>query len=186
VNRFQLRHGAPLDRVVAKVQDHIDEWVGAFIRCSPFVVLATADDRGLCDVSPRGGEPGFVRVLGRRQLVMPDLAGNNLFQSLGNLDRNPGMALLFFIPGVEETARVNGSARVVSKSELAAEIDPSQVRDLIESPRVLQAVLVEVHEAYYHCGRSVRAGGLWDADRIRGHREAPPLPKRPVRREETP
>ena len=84
-----------------------------FIRQAPFVVLATANEEGDCDASPKGGRPGFVRVVDERHLVLPDIAGNNLFQSYENLETNPKVGLLFLIPGSDWTVRVNGRASIL-------------------------------------------------------------------------
>ena len=98
------------------VRDHMHPWVQEFIRSSPFAVLASANADGNCDASPKGGKPGFGIVVDDRHLILPDVKGNRLFQSHENVDANPHVALLFMIPGLDQTARVNGSAEEVDLS----------------------------------------------------------------------
>src|SRR5689334_22710464 len=100
--------GEPLAIVVAKVSRRLNPLTEQFIRRSPFVCLATSDEGGNCDVSPRGDPPGFVRILDDATLLLPDRPGNRLTDSLRNILRNPHVGLLFIIPGVGETFRVNG------------------------------------------------------------------------------
>ena len=137
-----------------KVIDRLDVHCRDFIAHSPFVIVSTADDRGRCDASPKGGPPGFVQVLGDTQLAWGDLAGNNRLDSMRNLLTNAGVALLFVIPGLDETLRVNGEA-VIST-------DPSLLqRCTIDTtvPRV--AISVTVREAYIHCAKAFRRSDLW-------------------------
>ncbi|PON19544.1 hypothetical protein C2W62_02260, partial [Candidatus Entotheonella serta] len=114
-NRFQEQFGTPKGRAATKVVDYMTSYVQEFIRQSPFVVMATSDQDGHCDTSPKGGKPGFVRVLDDRHLLLPDVAGNKLFQSYGNMDNNPHVGLLFMIPGVDDTVRVNGTVSIMDK-----------------------------------------------------------------------
>lgn len=147
----------PSPGVVAKVLGRLDAHCADFIAHSPFLVLGTSDEHGRCDVSPRGGPPGFVAVLDRSRLAIPDLAGNNRLDSLGNAVRSPGVGLLFFVPGVEESLRVNGDAEVTTEPEV---LDACALRDV--RPRV--AMVVHVREAYLHCAKAFRRGGVWRPD----------------------
>lgn len=151
------RYADPSPSVLAKVRTLLDEHCRAFIAHSPFLVLGTSDDTGRCDVSPRGGPPGFVAVLDERRLAIPDLAGNNRLDSLGNVVRNPGVGLLFFVPGVGETLRVNGAGSVTADEAVLEACALAAVR-----PRV--ALVVEVEEAYLHCAKALRRGGMWRPD----------------------
>ncbi|WP_181140784.1 pyridoxamine 5'-phosphate oxidase family protein [Streptomyces sp. Ru62] len=169
--------GAPLDRVRAKLSPVLHPWLREFIALSPYVVLATADGRGRCDASPRGGAPGFVRVLDERTLFIPEESGNRLLQTLGNLAESPGVGLLFLIPGMRETARVNGRAEPVSRSDPRWADLPL---DDEERERLLWGSLVHVEEAYYHCGRASRFADLWNTARIDRNQSDPPLAKRPA------
>ncbi|MGW0330834.1 pyridoxamine 5'-phosphate oxidase family protein [Streptomyces sp. NPDC003011] len=171
------RWGRPLARVEAKLSPVVHAWLREFISLSPYVVLASADGQGRCDASPRGGAPGFVRILDERTLFVPEESGNRLLQTLHNLEESPGVGLLFLIPGMRETARVNGRAEPVSRSDPRW---PALPLDEEERERLLWGSLVHVEEAYYHCGRAGRFADLWDTSRINRHQSDPPLPKRPA------
>ena len=146
---------APSQLVLDKVIDRVDRHCAAFIARSPFATLATADVDGWPDVSPRGGDPGFVHVLDEHRLALPDRPGNNRVDSLRNLSGNPRAALLFFVPGVEETLKVFGTTSLVGPDELGI--------DLTEFGRAPRSVLVlQVHRAYFQCGKALMRSGLWD------------------------
>ncbi|HET6949802.1 MAG TPA: pyridoxamine 5'-phosphate oxidase family protein [Acidimicrobiales bacterium] len=147
----------PSRPALAKQIDHLDANCRAFVARSPFVTLATADAEGRCDVSPRGGPPGFVRVLDEHALAIPDLSGNNRLDSLQNILSGGGVGLLFMIPGLDETLRVNGRGTVTTDP---AVLDRCPVGDVV--PRV--AVCVTVDEAYIHCAKALRRSRLWDPD----------------------
>ena len=117
-NQYQEQYGLPRESTADKVRDHMHPWVQEFIRSSPFAVLASANADRNCDASPKGGKPGFGIVVDDRHLILPDVKGNRLFQSYENVDANPHVALLFMIPGLDQTARVNGSAEVIDLSSL--------------------------------------------------------------------
>ena len=97
MNRAQKRFGGPLELVEKKISTRLDSMVREFISQAPFVVLATSGEGGVCDASPKGGRPGFVKVIDDSHLVLPDIAGNNLFKSYGNLEVNPHVGLLFLV-----------------------------------------------------------------------------------------
>jgi PPOX class probable FMN-dependent enzyme len=146
---------APSQLVVDKVIDRVDRHCAEFIALSPFATLATADADGWPDVSPRGGAPGFVRVLDEHRLALPDRQGNNRVDSLRNAVANPRAALLFLIPGVEETLKVFGTTSLVGADELGL--------DLTEFGRAPRSVLlVQVQRAYFQCGKAVMRAALWD------------------------
>jgi len=146
---------APGKLVLDKVIDRVDEHCRAFIALSPFATLATADAEGWPDVSPRGGDPGFVHVLDEHRLALPDRPGNNRVDSLRNLAVNPRAALMFLVPGVEETLRVFGTSSIVGPDDLGV--------DLTEFGRAPRSVLVlTVQRAYFQCPKSVMRSGLWD------------------------
>ncbi len=152
------RYRTPSGLVLDKVIDRLDRHCRAFVALSPFVTLATADAEGWPDVSPRGGDPGFVQVLDEQRLVLPDRPGNNRVDSLRNVTANPRVALLFLVPGIEETLRVFGTAALNDPAELDV--------DLIEFGRAPRSLLVvTVTRAYFQCAKSVMRSGLWDPQR---------------------
>ena len=146
---------APSQLVLDKVIDRVDRHCAEFIGLSPFATLATADAEGWPDVSPRGGDPGFVHVLDEHRLALPDRQGNNRVDSLRNLAANPRAALLFLVPGVEETLKVFGTTSLVGPDDLGI--------DLTEFGRAPRSVLLlQVQRAYFQCGKAVMRSGLWD------------------------
>jgi uncharacterized protein len=145
----------PSQLVLDKVIDRVDEHCRAFIALSPFATLATADTDGFPEISPRGGDPGFVHVLDDHRLALPDRQGNNRVDSLRNLAVNPRAALLFFVPGAEETLKVYGTTTIVAADALGI--------DLTEFGRAPKSVVVlTVQRAYFQCGKAVMRSGLWD------------------------
>jgi PPOX class probable FMN-dependent enzyme len=148
----------PSQRVRDKVIDHLDEHCTAFIRLSPFATLATASADGHPDVSPRGGDPGFVHVLDAHRLALPDRQGNNRVDSLRNLAENPHATLMFLVPGIDETLRVYGTTQLLPADALGI--------DFTEFGRPPLSVLVlQVDRAYFQCSKAVMRSGLWDPER---------------------
>jgi uncharacterized protein len=143
----------PTDLVQRKVIDHLDTTAAAFVRAASFVLVATTGPAGT-DVSPRGGDPGFVLVLDDRRLVLPDLNGNNRLDTLRNVLVHPEVGLLFVIPGRDETLRVNGRAVVSIDEDLRAKF--TNLR------RPVSVLGVEVDECFVHCAKAFRRGGVWD------------------------
>ncbi len=152
--------GEPGDLVRRKKLRQLDPHCWRFIGLSPFLVLSTADAEGACDASPRGDAPGFVSVLDDGRLLIPERRGNKLADSLLNILENPRLGLLFLIPGVDETLRVNGSAGLTREAALLAPLAANG-----KAPEL--GILVEVEEAYLHCGKALIRAQLWDpASRI--------------------
>ena len=149
---------APSPRVIAKARPEIDAHARKFIAMSPFCVLATSGADGSVDASPRGGNPGFVHVVGPNQILMPDRSGNNRIDSFRNIVEGSGFVqLIFFVPGIDETLRVGGKGKV--------SVDPDAMADMIEFGKPPRAVLhIDVHEAYFHCGKALMRSKLWAAD----------------------
>jgi len=138
-----------------KKQPRINDRNRAFLANATFCLLATTDAEGRADVSPRGGPPGFVRVLDDRHLVIPDLSGNNLLDSLGNIAERASVGLLVLIPGLDETLRINGQATL--------SIDPSILslwQGQLRTPKV--AIGIAIDEIFGHCAKAFRRGGVWD------------------------
>jgi PPOX class probable FMN-dependent enzyme len=160
--------GEPGDLVKAKVVDRLNALTRRFVDLSPFVLLATAGDDGTCDVSPRGDPAGFVHVLDDRTLLLPERPGNRLADSLRNVLANPNVGLLFLVPGVGETLRINGSARIVTDPEL---LEPLTVEG--KAPRL--AVLVEIEQVFTHCPKAFIRSELWNPERFHSAAD-PPTP----------
>jgi len=151
-------YGQPGERAVAKEQARLDEHTRAFIAHSPFLVLGTAGADGRCDVSPKGDAPGFVHVLDDHRLAIPDRLGNNRLDGLRNVVENPHVGLIFFIPGREDTLRVNGRA-TISRDEALLE------RLAVNGKRPQTALVVEVEQTFMHCARAFKRAGLWQPER---------------------
>ena len=145
----------PAARVIRKDIGCIDEHIGRFIELSPFMVMASTDAAQQLDASPRGGAPGFVKILDKHTLLVPDSAGNNRLDTLENILAKPQVGLLFMIPGVEEMARVNGQAALLTDSAL---LD----RCVDEKRRPKLVIQIKVQEAYLHCAKAVMRSHLWD------------------------
>jgi uncharacterized protein len=146
--------GTPSERAIKKESATVDEPAREFIGLSPFLLLATSNADGRCDVSPKGDAPGFVRVLDERHLVIPDRPGNKRLDGLRNLLANPHVGLIFLIPGREETLRVNGRASIVRDEDI---LESLAARD--RRPQV--AIGVEVEECFFHCPKAFRRSQLW-------------------------
>ena len=147
---------AALERSLRKQLDHLDSHCRRFIELSPFFVLASASPDGSVDASPRGGPPGFVLVEDEHTLLVPDWPGNNRLDSLTNLAIAPGVGLLFMIPGVDETLRVNGTVAIRDEDDLRDRFAVDGRR----SPRTV--LVVSVREAYLHCAKALMRSRLWD------------------------
>ena len=145
----------PKERTLKKIQGRLDDHCRGFIAISPFVLIATASAAGHCDVSPKGGPPGFVTVLDDHHLVIPDATGNRLLDGLQNILENPQVGLVFLIPGMGETLRVNGAVTLTD--------DPERLAGLQTGGRAAKlALIVAVREAYIHCAKALIRSQLWD------------------------
>ena len=149
--------GTPTELVLTKIADRLNALTRQFVERSPFVCVATARPGGGLDVSPRGDPPGFVRILDERTLLLPDRPGNRIADTLTNLLEDPRIALLFLIPGIGDTFRVNGRARIVDDAELLA---PSAVDGKV--PRL--GLLVSIEEAYTQCSKALIRSDLWNPE----------------------
>lgn len=160
VSELRALFPAPGERAVRKEIAALDGHCRRFVALSPFLLLATSDDGLNLDASPRGGEPGFVKVDAEGRLLIPDSPGNNRLDSLENIVRTGRVGLLFLIPGVDETLRVNGAACLTTDAaELAACANERR------TPKV--AIRVTVQAAYLHCAKALMRSKLWsDAARV--------------------
>jgi PPOX class probable FMN-dependent enzyme len=156
VDALRALYREPSERSLRKQLDRLDEHCRRFVALSPFLVIASTDAEGRMDASPRGGNPGFVKVLDAHTVLIPDSPGNNRLDSMQNLIDRPGVGLLFMIPGVDETLRINGNAALRTDDaliELCAH----------ERRRPPLVIAVEVREAYLHCAKALMRSKLWDA-----------------------
>ena len=157
----------PSPRVIAKARPSLDAHAKRFIEMSPFCVLATSGSDGSVDASPRGGNPGFVHVEGPNRLLMPDRSGNNRIDSFRNIIEGTGfLQLIFFVPGIDETLRVGGHARLSVEPELLASME-----EFGKLPRAVMRIAVT--ESYFHCGKALMRAKLWSAQ---GHVERETFP----------
>jgi len=156
-NEEELRSiiGFPSELVKRKVIPYLDSHCSDFISKSPFLVLSTADDKGFCDVSPRGDAPGFVLILDEKHIVIPERPGNRRIDSMRNILSNPRVGLLFTIPGMEETLRVNGKATLVKDEAILEKMKVNDRKPLI-------GIGVEVEECFIHCAKAFKRSKLWD------------------------
>lgn len=146
---------APKGRAVQKQIDHIDAHCARFIALSPFVVIASGDGRGALDASPRGGAPGFVRVTDAHTLLIPDSPGNNRLDTLTNIIASGSVGLLFMIPGMDETLRVNGRAQLNDDAAII-----STFADEKRTPKLV--IEITVIDAYLHCAKAFMRSRLWN------------------------
>jgi PPOX class probable FMN-dependent enzyme len=158
--------GEPSDVVRSKIADRLNDLTRQFVERSPFLCLATSAADGSCDVSPKGDPAGFVRILDEKTLLLPDRPGNRLADSLRNVLQNPHVALLFVIPGVTDTFRVNGRAEIVTDAELLEQC-------AVEGKVPKLALRIEIDQAYTHCSKAFLRSNLWDPERYVDREELP-------------
>ena len=155
---IRAHYGEPSHLAKAKQLDHLDRHCRAFIALSPFVVIATSGADGRADASPRGDKPGFVAVIDDRTLLVPDRTGNKRVDTMLNLTASGSVGLLFMVPGIYETLRVNGSAE--------ATIDPGVLTQLTADGKSAKAALVvRVEEVFFQCGKALIRADLWNPER---------------------
>ena len=158
--------GSSAPVVQSKISDRLNDLTRQFVERSPFVCLATSAADGTCDVSPRGDPAGFVKVLDERTLLLPDRPGNRLADSLRNVLENPHVALIFIIPGISDTFRVNGRATIVEDPEL---LEPCAVEGKVPT----LGLRIKVDEAYTHCPKAFLRARLWDPEAYADRSELP-------------
>jgi PPOX class probable FMN-dependent enzyme len=157
IDQLEAIYGQALERALQKELPALTPEYRPFIEHAPFMVLATAGPEGL-DCSPRGDAPGFVRILDDRTLALPDRRGNNRIDSLRNVVRDPRVALLFLVPGVGETLRVNGRA--------AISVEPALLNSFVVDGKAPRSVLlVTIDSVYFQCTKALVRSHLWDASR---------------------
>nr|WP_237774217.1 pyridoxamine 5'-phosphate oxidase family protein [Actinosynnema sp. ALI-1.44] len=160
--------GEPAERTLCKLKDKIDGHARNLIAHSPFVLIATASAEGTCDVSPRGDPAGSVLVLDDHTLVLADRPGNKLHDSFRNIIENPHAGLLFLIPGMNETLRINGRAKLVSDAPFFDDL-------VVKGKRPQLAVVIEVEQLYMHCAKAFLRSSLWKPETWPDRAELPSL-----------
>jgi uncharacterized protein len=153
---LEALYGAALPRSLTKELDHLNEHYRMFVEKAPFVVVATSGPGGL-DCSPRGDPPGFVRVVDDRTVMIPDRRGNNRLDTLRNLVGDPRISLLFLIPGVGETLRINGRAEILVDDKLNASF-------AVNGKPPKSVIRVTIDSVYYQCQKALARSRIWDAD----------------------
>jgi len=164
--RLRETIGVPTELVLAKISGRLNDLTRQFVERSPFVCVATARPDGGLDVSPRGDPAGFVRILDERTLLIPERPGNKIADTLTNVLADSRIALLFVIPGIGDSFRVNGTARLVGDAELLA-------RSEVEGKTPKLGILVEIEEAYPQCSKAFIRSDLWNPEK---HVERSELP----------
>lgn len=160
-NEGQLRAliGSPAAQTCAKITDRLNALTRQFIERSPFLCVATSDAQASCDLSPRGDPAGFVHILDERTLLIPERPGNRLADTLRNILANPHIGLLFIVPGVTDTFRVNGRATLTTDAALLAPC-------AVEGKAPVLGILVDIDEAYTQCSKALLRSQLWDPQRF--------------------
>ena len=159
---YRPASGGSVDKVIGSLDAHCRR----FLELSPFFVLSSADADGRCDGSPKGGRPGFVEMLDEHRVAWADYSGNNRLDSFENMVHNAHVALLFLIPGLNETLRING------RGQLSA--DPGLCERFAVDGRPAKVVAtVHVEEAYVHCAKALRRGELWEPESWPAEHERP-------------
>ncbi|OJJ16297.1 phosphohydrolase [marine bacterium AO1-C] len=157
INQLRTLYNQPSERALKKQLPSLDKHCIHYISKSPFLVLSTVDKQGKVDASPRGGAPGFVHVIDQQQIIISDAKGNNRLDSLVNIVETGQVGLLFLIPGVDETLRVNGSAYITTEAEVLARFSNEK-----NPPQT--CIVVSVEEAYLHCAKALMRSKLWSED----------------------
>lgn len=170
LSRTELREliPQPTGLVLDKELDVLDKHCQSLIARSPFLLVATSSQDGRCDVSPRGDAPGFVQILDQKRLAIPDRPGNRRLDTIENILDNPQIGLLFVIPGMRETLRVNGKACITRDSKI---LD----KGTVDGKRPMLAIGVEVEEAFIHCAKAFIRSNLWKAETWPDMRDLPSI-----------
>lgn len=162
--------GQPSERALKKVISSLDHHCVDFLSKSPFLVLSTANKLGECDASPRGDAPGFVYVLNQNKIIIPERPGNRRIDSILNIISNPHVGLIFFIPGLGETLRINGKAYITNDEEILKEMQANGRNPLL-------GIVVEIEECYIHCAKAFIRSKMWDPESWLNKRELPSAAK---------
>jgi PPOX class probable FMN-dependent enzyme len=155
---LRAHYGEPSSLSLRKELERLDHHARAFIALSPFVVIASSDASGRADATPRGDAPGFVAVIDDRTLLLPDRRGNNRVDTMLNVAENPLLGLIFFVPGINETLRINGRATIITDAAL---LTPLAAQGKVPTA----GLLIRTEEIYFHCGKALIRSDLWNPER---------------------
>jgi PPOX class probable FMN-dependent enzyme len=148
---------APMELAATKEMPALDRHCRHFISLSPFLCLSSMSADGKADVSPRGDPPGFVKVLDDRTVLIPDRKGNRRLDTMQNILEQPSVAVIFFVPGVEETLRLNGKASITR--------DPALLEDMaVQGKAPALGIRIEIDTVFFHCAKALKRSRLWDAE----------------------
>ena len=168
IDSLRSLYGYAKGRALSKQMSRLDKHSRRFIKLSPFLVMATSRFGGLADASPKGDHPGFVHVIDNYTIAIPDRPGNNRLDSMENIILNPAIGLIFFIPGLDETLRINGSAEIRDDLELLERV--------VVKDRLPKAVfVVSIKEVYIHCAKALMRSNLWSLDAQHQKRPIPTI-----------
>lgn len=165
---LRAKFGEVSHLAAAKSRPALDKYSRQFISLAPFLVISTADTQGRADLSPRGDPPGFVAVIDDNTILIPDRPGNNRLDTMANIVANPNVGLLFFVPGFEDTLRLNGKARITDDAALLAGCEMNG-----KSPKV--GILVTVEEVFLHCAKALKRSRLWDPESRQDRAQMPTI-----------
>ena len=165
IEALEAIYGEPLPQSLVKEIDYISDHYRSFIEKSPFMVLASVAEEGL-DCSPRGDPAGFVRVVDEKRVMIPDRRGNNRIDTLRNIVRDPRVSLLFLVPGIGETLRINGRAEISIDPKLCASFDMNG-----KTPR--SVIIITADRVYFQCQKALARSRLWDPDAQVERKELP-------------
>jgi PPOX class probable FMN-dependent enzyme len=161
-------YSLPGERTLLKQIATLEKHSKRFIELSPFLVIASTNREGIMDASPRGGDPGFVKVRDDRTVLIPDSPGNNRLDTLTNIIATGQVGLIFFIPGVDETLRINGAAHLNDDETVR-----QQCADTKRIPKLV--IQVSVDQLYLHCAKALMRSALWNPERHRVRSELPSI-----------
>jgi PPOX class probable FMN-dependent enzyme len=150
-------YGMPMDLVVKKQKSALDQYSAQFLSLSAFCALSTSSANGNMDCSPRGDYPGFIKALDEQTLLIPDRPGNNRLDSLSNIIENPNVGLLVLIPGFKECLRINGTANIVTNSEILTRLE-------YQGKKPKAAIVLSITEIYFHCAKAITRSKLWEQE----------------------
>lgn len=154
---LRARMGEVSELAAKKTLARLDKYARTYIERSPFLCIGTADENGHADVSPRGDPPGFVRIVDDKTIIIPDRPGNNRADTMQNIIANPQVGILFLIPGIDDTLRINGKAAIID--------DPAELASLAINGRPPKlGIKVKIEEVFFHCAKAFRRSMLWEQD----------------------